>query len=218
MPSIVCTTKKMLFVGNWKMFESKRSFMATLFATMDAEADKKDFGNCKLLGRWHNASNMTGWLVMEAPSAEEAYKMLFNWTEEGCDADLRPMADDNQVREILLGAKPAYMTNYDSIGMEAPEGYSLFSVLCKMYPDKKDATFTAFANMTEAQNKADSGNVKVLCRFHDLGMGEVFVAVAAKHETATMDLTKWVVSAQRFPSSLPIVFPHHFVLLSFTCD
>ena len=168
MPAIVCTTKKMLFVANWKVFESKRSFVATLFASMDAEAHKKEAGNCKLLGRWINPSDMTGWSVMETPSAEDAYKWLYNWTEEGCDAVLRPMADDNQIREIVLGAPPAFMVNYeDSIGMEAPDGYSLFSIKAKMYPDKKDECYTAFANMTEQQDKADPGNVKVLCRYHD---------------------------------------------------
>ena len=187
MPAIVCTTKKMLFVANWKVFESKRSFVATLFASMDAEAHKKEAGNCKLLGRWINPSDMTGWSVMETPSAEDAYKWLYNWTEEGCDAVLRPMADDNQIREIVLGAPPAFMVNYeDSIGMEAPDGYSLFSIKAKMYPDKKDECYTAFANMTEQQDKADPGNVKVLCRYHDMGMGEVFCVAAAKHETAVM--------------------------------
>jgi hypothetical protein len=212
MPSIVCTTKKMLFVAKWKIFESKRSFVSTLFASMDADADKKEAGNCKLLGRWMNPSDMTGWIVMETPTAEDAYKWLFNWTEEGCDVVLRPMADDNQVREIILGATPAYKVNHDSIGMEAPKGYSLFSMHGKMYPDKKDAAYAAFANMTEEQDKADPGNVKVLCRYHDMGMGEVFGVVAAKHETAVVDLNKWAVSAQRFPSSLPIVFPHHLFL------
>jgi hypothetical protein len=212
MPSIVCTTKKMLFVANWKVFESKRSFVATLFASMDAEAHKKEAGNCKLLGRWMNPSDMTGWLVMETPSAEDAHRWALNWTEECSDVVLRPMADDNQVREIILGAPPAYKVSYDSIGMEAPKGYSLFSIHGKTYPDKKDACYAAFANMTEEQDKADPGNVKVLCRYHDMGMGETFCVVAAKHETAVMDLTKWEVSAQRFPSSLPNVFPHHLFL------
>ena len=129
---------------------------------------------------------MTGTLIMDTPSAEEANKWLYNWTEEGVDAVVRPMVDDNQVREIILGAPPAYMNNYDSIGMEAPEGYTLFSIFCKMYPDKKDECYTAFANMTEQQDKADPGNVKVLCRYHDMGMGEVFCVAAAKHETAVM--------------------------------
>jgi hypothetical protein len=199
----------MLFVSTWKIFESKRSFVATMFASMDAEADKKDAGNCKLLGRWHNPTNMTGWLVMDAPSAEDAHNWLFNWSEEACDGVLRPMADDNQVREIVLGAAPAYMVNYDSIGMEAPNGYSLFLIAAKMYPDKKDGCYTAIANMTEEQNKADPGNVKIICRYHDMGMGEAFIVAAAKHETAVVDLAKWAVSAQRFSSSLPIAFPHH---------
>jgi hypothetical protein len=222
MPSIVCTTKKMLFVATWKIFESKRSFVSTLFASMNAEADKTDAGDCKLLGRWINPCSMTGTLIMETPSAEDANKWLYNWTEDGVDAVLRPMVDDNQVREIVLGAAPAYMVNYeDSIGTEAPDGYSLFSIQAKMYPDKKDECYTAFANMTEEQDKADPGNLKILCRYHDMGMGEVFCVVAARHETAVVDLNKMAVSAQRFSSLPTIAFPHHLLFFprcSSTCD
>jgi hypothetical protein len=208
----------MLFVSTWKTFESKRSFASTLFASMDAEADKKEAGNCKLLGRWHNPCDLTGLMVIETPSAEDAHKWLFNWSEEVCDIVIRPMADDNQVREIVLGAPPAYMINRSNDMMEAPDGYSLFLIAVKMYPDKKDAVYTAFTNMKEEEHKADGGNLKIIFRCHDLGMGEVFVIVAAKHETAVMDLAKWAVSAQRFSSSLPITFPHHFCLLCyFTC-
>jgi hypothetical protein len=205
----------MLFVATWKIFESKRSFVSTLFASMDAEADKKEAGDCKMLGRWMNPSDMTGCLIMDAPSAEDAFKWLYNWTEEGCDVVIRPMVDDNQVREIILGGPPAFMVNYnDSIGMEAPAGYSLFSVECKMYPDKKEDCYKTFANMTEQQDKADSGNNKIVCRYFDIGMGEVFIVAAAKHETAVVDLNKWTVSAQKISSSLPISlsFPDHFAL------
>jgi hypothetical protein len=154
---------------------------------------------------------MSGTLVMETPSAEDAHKWMFNWSENACDGVLRPMADDNQVREIVLGAAPTFMVNNDSIGTEAPDGYSLFLITIKMYPDKKDECYTAFANMTEEQDKTDPGNVKILCRYHDMGRGEVLIVVAAKHETANLDLPKWAVSAQRFSSSLPIAFPHHFI-------
>jgi hypothetical protein len=208
----------MLFVATWKIFESKRSFTSTLFASMDAEAHKKDAGKCKLLGRWMNTADMSGLMVMDAPSAEEAYKWLYNWTEEACDVVIRPMLDDNEAREIILGATPAYMVNYnDSIDMEAPDGYSLFLAHGKMHQDKKDAGYNAFANMTEEQDKADAGNLKILCRYHDLGMGEVYCVLAAKHESGVVDLHKMAVSAKSFSSVFTSIISPSFVDLLIIC-
>jgi hypothetical protein len=217
----------MIFVATWTIFESKRSSTGTMFASMDVEADKKDAGNCKMLGRWMNLCEMSGCIVMDAPSAEDAYKWLFNWTEDACHVILRPMLDDNQAREIVLGAPPAFVVKSDSIGMEAPAGHSLFLIHGIMHPDKKDACYNAFANLTEEQDKADPGNCKVLCRYHDLGKGEIYCVAAAKHDTAVVDLQKWVVSdkcffvARRLYQESYNAFSHHSLFfLSFfhLCD
>jgi hypothetical protein len=188
----------MLFVSTWRTFDNKRSPTFTMFASMDADADKKDAGDCQLLGRWMNLASSTGMLVCEAPSVEAAYKWFWNWAEDAVDGEVRPMLDDNQLLEILLGAPPAFRVNYGPIGMEAPQGSSLFMLKAKMYKDKKEECYNAIANLAEEQYKADHGNLTVLCKYFDLGKGEVIAVVAAKHETAVMDLHKWSVSAESF--------------------
>ena len=203
----------MLFVSTWRTFDNKRSPTATLFASMDADADKKDAGDCQLLGRWMNLASCTGMLVCEAPSAEAAYKRLWNWTEDAVDSQVRPMIDDNQLLEILLGAPPAFRMNYGPIDMEAPKGSSLFMLKAKMFKDKKEECYNAFANLTEEQVTADYGNLTIVCKYHDLGKGEVIAVVAAKHETAVMDLHKWSVSAESFIRFL--VYQQCFLIIFF---
>ena len=180
---------------------------------MDADADKKDAGDCQLLGRWMNLASCTGMLVCEAPSAEAAYKRLWNWTEDAVDSQVRPMIDDNQLLEILLGAPPAFRMNYGPIDMEAPKGSSLFMLKAKMFKDKKEECYNAFANLTEEQVTADYGNLQILCKYHDLGKGEVIAVVAAKHETAIMDLHTWSVSAESFIRFL--VYQQCFLIIFF---
>jgi hypothetical protein len=184
----------MLFLFTWKFPNETFSFGCTAFSLMDDAARKQDAGNCKLLGRWHNHASKTGSLVMDAPSAEDVLKFCFNWSEDLADITVRPVVDDNEMREIFLGHEPGFKVDFNkNIGMEAPEGHSLFMLEGTLYADKKDAFKELWSSMTEEMYEADKPKkIEWLCSFMDIGAGTAFVVVAAPNENGGYLLQKWM--------------------------
>ena len=58
----------------------------------------------------------------------------------------------------------------------------------KFHQDKKKTGYNLFANLTEEQDKNDSGNCRPLGRWHNLGEGTGMAIAAAKSEE---DIYKW---------------------------
>ena len=155
---------------------------------MTEEMDKCDTGECTILGRWHNPGSSSGSFVFEAPNSTAIGSWLQNCiTMATCR--VTPVVDDNMVRKIVFkGEEPSWKATYDMVGHEAPQGYSLYTIDWKIDFAQRSACFAAFGAITEEQDKADSGHVINMGRYHNIGMGTVFCICAAKSE---YDLQAW---------------------------
>ena len=156
---------------------------------MNEEMDAADVGSCKLLGRWHNLGCASGHFFCESPDAVALGSWLQNWISTAT-CKVVPVVDDNQARKIILkGEEPSFhATYYDKVGNEAPEGYSLYFVDVKIPIANRAECWTAFASMTEEEDKADTGECILMGRYYNLGNGTGFFICAAKSE---VDLMAW---------------------------
>jgi hypothetical protein len=179
-----------LFLATWKCFNCTRSDCFTYFATIYDAAMEADKGpEIVIRGRWHEIGNCAGAVIAEAPNANSLYTWVFNWSETNCSVDVKAICDDNATREIVLRAgRPPWRANYDNIGDEPREGESLYMASFEFYPEHKMTAYTTFANLSEEQDKADSGACRNLGRYHDLGTGSGIIIAAAKSEK---DLYAW---------------------------
>lgn len=177
-----------LFYAEWEIMGSCIDDCTTYFSSMDEAADKKDAGpNCELIGRWSNLGSSTGCCISRCKTSEDLSKWFFNWNTMA-KIKTYPILDDNQAREIILGEKPSFTVPYLNVGDEPKEGESLYVVKYKFQDGKRMEGHKAFAGMTEEQDKADSGNNRVLGRYHNLGNGS---GICICGSTSEMDLYKW---------------------------
>jgi len=178
----------MLFFLEFKINQKDVGDCMTYFGSMTEEMDKKDMGpNIELLGRWSNPGSASGCCVCRAKTGADVQKWLFNWCSMAT-GKVMPILDDNQAREIILKKKPAFQVSYANVGDEAREGETLFFIKYRFLDGKRMDGYKAFANMTEAQDKGDAGNNRVLGRWHNLGQGCGFCIAASKSE---MDAYRW---------------------------
>jgi len=139
-----------LLVATWSIPLEKRSACYTCFANMTDEDHANDKGpGVKELCRYHNMANGTGASIMEATDAEAAVRYLWNWSEEMATVKVKPMIDDNELREILLKQPPSFTNEY-CLQDPLREGESYFLGHYKFYPDKKEEGYKIFANMSMA--------------------------------------------------------------------
>lgn len=176
-----------LFAGTWKILDAARVPCMTYFASMTPADDAAEAKNVKLLGRWSDIGTATGVFLCEAQTADEVQDWLANWAPMAT-CTLTPICDDNTAREIILKHKPSYTVDYSHVGDEPFAGESLYYIKYKFFDGKKVEGQQTFANLTEAQDKGDSGRCRPLGRYHNLGMGMGFAIAAAKSEA---DLYAW---------------------------
>ena len=191
--------KMPLFMCQWKLKDAMASNALTMFASMDEKMDAADAGDNKMIGRWSNLADKTGTLICESPDVTAFMKWMFNWSEDACDAVVKPVINDDDCREIVLaksGGKPTWKTDYyvkyGDKGYEAEAGESLFTI---NFTFKSGADFMTginlFAGLTKEQDAADCGKVIPMGRYFNLGEGSGFVICKLPAGATEADLYKW---------------------------
>ena len=176
-----------LFYGTWKIMDTARVPCMTYFASMTPEDDEKESPGVELLGRWSVMSNASGGFVCRADKHTDVESWLYNWVPMA-DINITPICDDNVARRVILGKEPDFLVDYSHVNDEPEEGETLDMINYKFHSDKKKTGYNLFANLTEEQDKGDSGNCRPLGRWHNLGEGTGMAVAAAKSEG---DIYKW---------------------------
>jgi hypothetical protein len=181
----------MLYAATWTQHADKRSECSTLFASMSEEALAADPGpDVKMLGRWHNPADGSGFFVCEAKSVTALHEWMWKWSEDLCTIKVMPTLSDDMVREVILGTKPAFSMSLDNLDDDPRDGESLYILQWSFqnHPEHKLLAYEKFAVMTEEDETKDRGNCRYLGRFHNMSGGTGFGIAAAKNE---IDLYKW---------------------------
>jgi hypothetical protein len=181
----------MLYAATYTMHADKRSDCCTYFASMSEEALAAEAGpDVKMLGRWHNPAEGSGFLICEAKSVTALHEWMWKWSEDLCSIKVMPILNDDMAREVVLGTKPAFSMSLDHLDDDPRDGESLFILhwSFKSHPEHKLPAYEKFAGMTEEDEAKDRGNCRYLGRFHDMSGGTGFQVAAAKSE---IDLYKW---------------------------
>jgi hypothetical protein len=179
----------MLYAATWTIHADKRSDCTTYFASMSEEALAAETGpDVKLLGRWHNPADGSGYFVCEAKSVTALHEWLWKWSEDFVTVKVGPILNDDMCREVVLGTKPAFSMSLNSLSDDPRDGESIYICNFKFHPEHKLQTYETFAGMTEEDETKDRGNCRYLGRFHNMSGGTGFQVAAAKNE---IDLYKW---------------------------
>mmetsp|Transcript_4803 Transcript_4803/g.10594 ORF Transcript_4803/g.10594 Transcript_4803/m.10594 type:complete len:248 (-) Transcript_4803:395-1138(-) len=194
-----------LFMATYHTSMEYRSVCAAVFAEFTEEMEKRDAGDCQILGQWISVGDGTGHVVFRAPNATAAGSWAQNWIT-ACSCHVRPVVDDHQARKIILAKSSEHQeptqaaaataaaatefdaTFYDRVGDDAPEGHSLFLVRWKFDVAHRVEAMLVFAGLTEEDHQLDRGDVVMMGRYHSIGDGTGMVVCAAKSE---FDLHKW---------------------------
>jgi len=182
------------FYFQWKLKDAARADIFNFFGSLDEEAFAALRGEgVEQIGRWHDPGNGSGWGIATAPSSKALLKWFYNWSEEAADIFATPVLDDDSARRVILAKAGApactwQSDKYDAHG-EAKEGESLYVITWKAFTgEAKNATFKAFSEMTQEQDVQDSGPLRVIGRWHNLGDGSGVAVVGA---TNMEDVYTW---------------------------
>lgn len=164
-----------------------RDVCMVFFGGMTIDDDKRELGKVKLLGRWACVGEAKGFCIAEASDHYSLQKWLNNWTTMA-DIKVLPCLDDNQQRLLLLGKSPEYIVPYDSVYSNAKEGESLFFIKYTFRENCSEKGFKLFSEMTEEQDKNDSGLCTSYGRWHVPSLGCGFAIASSP---SAFDLYKW---------------------------
>ena len=90
----------MKFMLTWRVHPDKKQVAFNAFCQMTAEDDKKDMGEkIKLIGRWHDLSQMTGVAVCESDDALAVASWALNWNNV-LDVETVVVLDDEEARTV----------------------------------------------------------------------------------------------------------------------
>lgn len=164
-----------------------RDICMTFFGGMTDDDDKRELGKVKLLARWACVGEAKGFCIAEASDHYSLQKWLNNWVTMA-DIKVLPCLDDNQQRLLLLGKPPDYLTSYDLVDSIAKEGESLYFIKYTFRENCSEQGFKLFAQMTEEQDKNDSGLCTSYGRWHVPSLGCGFAIASSP---SAFDLYKW---------------------------
>ena len=167
--------------------QSTRDACMTYFGGMTHDDDLKDLGEVILLGRWACVGEAKGFCVVKAKCNVCVQKWLNNWVSMA-DIKVVPCLDDNEHRKLILGNDPSYLVPYGDVDKPALDGQDLFFIKYKFREGHRDQGFQAFANMTEDQDKNDSGLCTSYGRWHVPSQGCGFAIASTP---SAFDIYKW---------------------------
>ncbi|CAM5798324.1 DUF3303 domain-containing protein [Rhizobacter fulvus] len=88
----------MLFISHWRILPGHRDTTIERFAKTGGQPPK----GVKMLGRWHDVANGTGFAVSEADDAAAVARWALEWNDL-MEMDVRPALDDEQLGAVLAG-------------------------------------------------------------------------------------------------------------------
>jgi hypothetical protein len=108
----------MKFMVSWRVHQDKKQAAFNAFSQMTAEDDKKDMGEkIKLIGRWHDLSQMTGVAICESDDAQAVASWALNWNSV-LDVETVVVLNDEEARAVgrnkiaeAAKLKPAAVSN-----------------------------------------------------------------------------------------------------------
>lgn len=164
-----------------------RDTCMTFFGGMTKEDDLRELGEVRLLGRWACVGEAKGFCIAQAKCNVCVQKWLNNWVAMA-DIKVIPCLDDNQHRKLILGRDPDYLVPYGEVDGPAKSGEDLFFIKYKFREGCCEQGFQAFANMTEDQDKNDSGLCTSYGRWHVPSQGSGFAIASTP---SAFDIYKW---------------------------
>lgn len=107
------TDGEILYMINYKFHLNKKMEGYNAFALLSEEEDKKDAGNCRCLGRWHDIGTGSGMAIAIAKNEGDIYSWAYHWTGM-CECEITPVLTDNQSRKIIK-SKPDYQKKLNKV-------------------------------------------------------------------------------------------------------
>jgi len=84
----------------WRVHQDKKQAAFESFSQMTVEDDKKDMGEkIRLIGRWHDLSQMTGVAICESDDAQAVASWALNWNKV-LDVETVVVLDDEEARSV----------------------------------------------------------------------------------------------------------------------
>ena len=166
---------------------STRETCMTFFGGMTNEDDLQELKNVKLLGRWAAVGEGKGYCVVQALCNKDIQEWLTNWVTMA-DIKVMPCLDDNQQRELILGAPSTWHVTFDKVNSSALPNQSLYWIQYQFKSGSEKMGFNAFASLTEEEDKSDSGKCTPFGRWHIPSLGKGFAIASSP---SVMDLYKW---------------------------
>ena len=88
----------MLFISHWRIPSSTRNAVIERFAKTGGQPPQ----GVKMLGRWHDVANGTGFCISEADDASAIARWALEWSDL-MDMDVRAGLNDEQLSAVLAG-------------------------------------------------------------------------------------------------------------------
>jgi hypothetical protein len=88
----------MLFISRWRILSGTRDAVIERFAKTGGQPPK----GVKMLGRWHDVANGTGFAVSEASDASVMARWCLEWNDL-MEMEVHPALNDEQLGAVLAG-------------------------------------------------------------------------------------------------------------------
>ena len=89
----------MKFMVNWCVQENRRHEALKIFSGMSEEEAAGEFGNLKVIGRWHDLVGFTGVAIVETDDPDDLMGWLIQWNDM-VDIETTPVLDDQEARAL----------------------------------------------------------------------------------------------------------------------
>ena len=89
----------MKFMVTWCVHEDKRHEALRIFAGMSDEEAAQEFGDLKVIGRWHDLVGFTGVAIVQTDDPRALKAWLLRWNGM-VDVESVPVLDDAETRQL----------------------------------------------------------------------------------------------------------------------
>ncbi len=89
----------MKFMVNWRVQDNRRHEALKLFSGMSKEEAASEFGDLKVIGRWHDLVGFTGVAIVETDDPDDLMAWLLQWNDM-VDIETTPVLDDDEARKL----------------------------------------------------------------------------------------------------------------------
>ena len=92
----------MLFISSWRILPGHRDVVIERFAKTGGRAPE----GIRILGRWHDISDGTGFAVSESDDISAMTRWALEWNDV-MEMHVRPALTDEQMGAVLAGLRPS---------------------------------------------------------------------------------------------------------------